>query len=388
MSRRRPRPSLAPALTTLSLVRLLLNSVERSVYPFLPAIARGLNVPLAQAGLLLTARAGGAFTVPFTVAVGGRGGRHRRLAMVALGLFVAAMLLAGGPGLYATTMAGFVLFGAARPAYDVASQAYLSDRTPYERRARILAVLELTYAGGLLVGAPVVGWLIGRFSWRAPFLAAAVVALAALAAVQVTLADGGSVRAPRLPRSFRPDADGIALLATMFLFTFGTDVTLVVFGAWLEQDFGLSLLALGGVSTLVGLAELAGESFTLAFGDRIGKRRTVATGLVMGLAAYLLLPFTDTSVATGLATLALALAGFELTIVAGIPMASEMQPDTRSSFLALTGVALAAARGVSAAVSPRIFAAWGLAGNAHVSAAAYALALTLLVLRVRERGLR
>ena len=377
---------LAPALTTLAVVRLLLNAVERSVYPFLPAIARGLGVPLAQAGLLLTARAGGAFTVPFTVAAGGRGGRHRRLAMIALGLFVAAMLLAGGPGVYVVTLVGFGLMGAARPAYDVASQAYLSDRTPYHRRARVLAVLELTYAGGLLIGAPAVGWLIGRFSWRAPFLVAAVLAIGALAAVGAVLAPTDGIRTPSLPRSLALDADGVALLATMFLFTFGTDVTLVVFGAWLEQGFGLSLLALGGVSTIIGLAELAGESFTLAFGDRIGKRRTVAAGLVTGLGAYLLLPVTATSVAGGLATLALALAGFELTIVAGIPMASEMRPDARAGFLALTGVALAAARGVSAAVSPRIFAHLGLAGNAHVSAAAYALALVLLLTRVRERG--
>ncbi|MGH3442267.1 MAG: hypothetical protein ACRDUY_09540, partial [Nitriliruptorales bacterium] len=48
------RLSLQAALGLLSAGRLATTTGFRLVYPFLPAIARGLGVPLAQAGLLVS----------------------------------------------------------------------------------------------------------------------------------------------------------------------------------------------------------------------------------------------------------------------------------------------------------------------------------------------
>jgi MFS family permease len=57
--------------------------------------------------------------------------------------------------------------------FDPAIQAYLSDRTPYSRRGLIIAFIELGWSGAALVGLPLVGFLIARSTWRAPFLPAA-----------------------------------------------------------------------------------------------------------------------------------------------------------------------------------------------------------------------
>lgn len=378
-----PTGRLAPALGYLSLVRLLLISLERFVYPFLPAIARGLDVSLGQAGLLLTARSVGGFSTPLTVATGGRHGHHQRLMVVALGLFATGSLLAVGPATYVAALAGFALLGAARPAYDAAAQAYLSDRTPYRRRGRVLAVLELMYAGGLLVGAPAAGWLIARYGWRSPFLVAAALAVVAAVLVRRWLEPTRPHEHATAP-PLRHGRDTIALLVVMALFAFGAEVTLVVLGAWLEGGFGLSLLALGGVSTVIGAAELTGEGLMLVAADRIGKRRSMALGMVIAAVAFGALPFLDGSLPTGLGAFAVALLGFEIAIVAAIPLASELRPLARSRFLALGAVAMMAGRAVAAAVGPALFDAGGIGANAIASATAYATALIVLFVAVQD----
>ena len=279
---------------------------------------------------------------------------------------------------------GFALLGMARPAFDAAAQAYLADRTPYERRARTLAVLELMYAGGLLVGAPIVGWLIAHFGWRSPFVVSAVLAIAAAAALRRLLAPTPPRSAPqRRPRIDRPAA---TLLGVMTLFAFGAETMLVVFGAWLESDFGLSLLALGGVSTVVGLAELAGEAVPLAVADRVGKRRTLGAGLMTAAAACVALPALAGSLASGLGAFALALFGFEVAVVSAIPVASELWPQARARFLALAGVAMAAGRSVGALTAPTLFLRGGITGNAAVAAGAFLAAFLLLVLGTATEG--
>lgn len=375
-----PAPSLRTSLAYLSAVRLVVLTVERSVYPFLPAIARGLGVPLAAAGVLLSVRAAGGFTAPLTVSLGGRRSHHRRLLLVGLALFVGGALLvavAGAGAGFAAALVGFGLLGAARPAYDAAAQAYLADRTPYRRRARTLAVLELMYAGGLLAGAPVVGWLIARYGWQSPFVAGAVAAVMAAALLRRLVAP----TPPHAAEAGRPrlDRSAVVLLAVTALFAYGAENALVVFGAWLEADFGLSLLALGGVSTVVGLAELGGEVVPLAIADRVGKRRTIAAGLAVSSVSCAVLPGLAGSLGGGVAAFALALFGFEVAVVATIPVASELWPQARARFLALAGVAMAAGRSVAALTGPALFVRGGIGVNATLSATAFGGALVLLV---------
>lgn len=378
------RRSIGPALTWLSAVRLLLNSTERFVYPFLPTIARGLGIGLEQAGLLLSARAVGGLSAPLTVATAGRDRRHRRLALAGLGLFAAGALLVVVPGRFVVAVIGFAVLGAARPAYDAAAQAYLAERTPYDRRGRVLAVLELTYAGGLLVGAPLAGYLISRGDWRSPFVAAVAATVLAVATVVPVLDARGPDEGHGLER-LRLRRDSLGLLLTLGLFAAGAELTLVAMGAWFEGSFGLTLLALGGAAMVIGLGELFGELVPLAVADRVGKRRMVAIGLVVSSAGFLFLPLAS-SLVPGLAALTIALAGFEIAIVAAIPIVSETQPQARSRFLALGGVAMFGGRALAAAAGPALFARTGIAGNAVGSAAIHLAALVLLLTVVREPG--
>ncbi len=382
-----PRSSSLPAAVgALAAARLVMNTAQRFVYPFLPAIARGLGVSLGQAGLMVSARWLAGLATPLVVATAGRAESRRRLAATGLGLFVVGAVVTAGTSVYVGALVGFILMGVAKPAFDIAAQSYVADRTPYERRARYLGVLELTWAGGLLVGAPAAGWLIAQLDWRAPFWALAGAAVA-IGGVLWLVLDPDAAGADGPPGRLRLGRPAAALLAVTALFSLAAELVFVVFGAWLEDAYGLSLLALGGTATVVGLSELAGEGAVLAFTDRIGKRRSVAIGLAISVVGFASLALEPASLVVGVALVSAALLGFEFTIVAAIPLATEMVPGARARYLAWFIVAMNLGRAVGAAGGPWLFDRFGVAGNALAAAAVDLMALIGLValLGVSER---
>ncbi len=376
--------SVRSSLGFLTAERLVMNTAYRFVYPFLPVIARGLGVPLEQAGYLVSVRHIAGLATPGIARVVGRGELRRRLIVTGALLFIVGSAVTVLTSTYVGALIGFALLGFAKPVYDVSSQAYIADRVPYERRARYLAVFEFTWAGALLVGAPAAGWLISKGDWATPFWAFGVLTVAALLLVPRFIdADHHHAMAQRASGRF--GRSGLAFLAVAGLFSLASEMIIVVFGAWLEDSFGLSLAALGGAAILIGAAELAGEGATFGFTDRIGKRRAVLIGLMISAVGFALLVPARNEIVVGLAILAIALFGFEFTIVSSIPLASELQPSSRARYLAWMVVAMSLARGVGAATGPTLFQTFGLPGPALVAVAADLLAMVLLLAWVRER---
>jgi len=377
------RRSLRASLAYLIAARLVLSTAHRFAYPFLPAISRGLGITLEQGGLLMSVRAVAGLATPLVVATAGRGERRRRTVAVGLALFVLGAAITAASGVYAGAITGFALFGLAQPLFDISGQAFIADRVPYRRRGRYIALFETTWALALLVGAPAAGWLITRLGWRAPFWVVAGLALAALAALPWMMDRDapltGRGKAPRL-RLTRPAA---LILTAVFALMFAAEVSFLVFGAWLEDRFGLSLVALGGAATAIAVAELAGEGASFALTDRLGPRRSVLLGLAVCIAAFAALGPASGSLSAGLSVMVLAFFGFEFAVVSALPLATEVAPEARARFLALLVVALSASRALAGLAGPALFAWGGFAANSTASAAAGALAMALL-LGVRE----
>ncbi len=375
--------SLRLSLTHLTATRLVVNTAFRFVYPFLPVIARGLGVSLERAGLLLSVRAAAGMATPAVVGIVDRARRRVRLSVVGLGLLGAGAVLVAASGSYPAVMIGFAMVGLAKPVFDVAAQSYVAARTDYRRRARALSILELTWSGALLAGAPAAAWLIARRGWQSPFWVLAAIALTAALLVPLALDRPPTRRASTSDR-LRLSRDSAVLLAVTFLFSTAADTSLVAFGAWLEDRFAFSIAALGGAAALIGFSELTAESAALGFTDRLGKRRAVAVGLGVAAVGFVALATTSTVLGAGLASLAVTILGVEFTIVSSFPLASEMAPADRSRYLALIQVMMAAGRTVGAALGPFLFARGGFAVNAVVSACAAALSAALLLAFVRR----
>jgi predicted MFS family arabinose efflux permease len=142
------------------------------------------------------------------------------------------------------------------------------------------------------------------------------------------------------------------ILGVSLLMIFANENMVIVYGAWLEEQFHLRVQALGLFSILVGVAELGGELTVVALVDRIGKRRAILGGLVLTGLSYVALPFCQGSIYIALAGLVCMFYVFEFTIVSIFPYVSELVPSARGKWLAFNYSALVVGRLCGALTGP------------------------------------
>jgi predicted MFS family arabinose efflux permease len=359
-------------------LRLVVNTAARFVSFFLPAIARGLGIPLDRAGDLISLRWAAGLPTPFVMSALSRGRPRRNLVALGLGLFAVGALVTAATSVFAGAVVGFVAMGVAKPLFDVSSQAYLADRVPYARRGRYLGIFELTWAGALLFGAPFTGWMIRRTGWASPFWLFGAMLLAALILLPSLLdRDAGDVHGAE--GRLRVDRPSVALLVTAGLYACSAELMFVVLGAWLEDSFGLSLVAAGGVAVFIGISELLGEAATAAFVDHIGKRRSIMAGIATAAGGLALFAVANGSLAPGISAIMVTYFGFELAIVSGIPYASEIHPHARARFLAWLVVGFSLGRTIGSALGPRLYTGPGITAAALVAVVFNLVSLVVFV---------
>lgn len=395
-------PTHAPAdaprsIIAMLLARTALNLQFRIVYPFLPAIGRGLGVSLETASLLLTVRSAVSVASPFFGVLADRLGRRTLMlaALATLALAALVMALGGGPGPLGFRLAllAFALFGFSKSGFDPAMQAYVGDAVPYARRGRVMGLLELPWSLSWFIGVPLCGVLIARFGWRSPFWLTALAGLGGLLAIWRLCPACGVAQ----PGAARPAAAtsgvpwrailraSLPALAVTLLLLLAMENVFIVYGAWLESEFGLATATIGAVSVAISLAEMLAEGLSAGLVDRLGKRRAVLGGFVLLLLALLLLPRLSGALATALAGMALFIFAFEFTVVSFVPLISEVMPSARGPVLALNVAAMSVGRLVATLTAPRLWAAGGLSANALASGVMLAAGILILWRVVRER---
>jgi predicted MFS family arabinose efflux permease len=391
-----PRP-FKVQLPIIFATRTTVSTAIRLVYPFLPSIARGLGIPLATASRLVTLRMVGGVVAPLLGLLADRYGR-RRVMEVALLLFALAGLLMAGLGTLAAAAVAFTLYGFAKALYDPAVHAYVGDEVPYDERGRAVGIVELSWSSAWLFGVPASGVLIERFGWRAPWAALIVLGLVGLGLTRVGLASAHRPAGRERTRSLLASMVAtwrdllrrrsvLVLLATSFLFTSAIEIPFIVYGAWIETAFGLSLSTLGLASTVVGVAEAAAEFGTAVVTDRLGKKRSVLVGL-LGLAASLVaLPWLSRlGLVAALAGVMLMLLNFEFGIVSLMPLATELAPEARASLFSLAVTAMSLSRVIAALVGGWLWQWQSIALHAGVGALCALVAALLLVRGMSEIG--
>ncbi len=371
------------SIAFLGALRLVLNTAFRFVYPFLPIIARGLGIPLSRAGLLVSARWLAAVATPVVVRSVGKGEERRKAIRVALAVFVVGMAVSVIGGAFWGALAGFALYGLGKSMFDVTVQAYISDQVPYEQRARKMGLIELSWGGSLLLGAPFAGWLIDQRGWQAPFWVLATLALVGLLLTGRFMEPDSPAPTTKLA-PLNLTRSSWSLLGVVALFALAAEVLFVVFGAWLEDSFGLSISALGLSAVVLASAELLGEGFTVGITDQLGKKRSILGGLLISIVAFTLLGQFNGSQTLGLAMFAVGLFGFEWTIVSMFPLATAMHETGRARYLSIVAVAMGVSRAIGAAVGPVLFEAGGLVYPVAIAVAVDVAAAILLIGWVSE----
>lgn len=389
-------PSDKAILGVILLARASVNMALRITYPFLPAISRGLGVSLSAAGTLISVRSllTGLGALLFGVLADRRGGR--RVMMLGIVFLVGGAALTAGLPWYAVALVGFGLMGLAKGAYDPALQVYVGQRVPYEQRGRALGITELAWSAAWL-GMPLSGWLIARAGWRAPFVVIAVLGAMGWWLTRRVLPPDPAEKQENQGqretwtalwhsfRQLRRDNHAWIALSITALLILSVDTLIVVYGAWMEDTFGLTVTALGGVSLVIGVAEAVAELGAALLSDRLGKRRAVSIGVSVMVGGYLLLPRLTGNLAVALVGTALVLLAFEFSVVSFIPLVSGMSATARGTLMSLNVVAFSVGRTIAAPLAVALYRPGDLTRNGWLSAAICLLLLGLLSL-LRERG--
>jgi predicted MFS family arabinose efflux permease len=308
------------------------------VYPFLPIFGRGLGVDISMLSRAIMLRSASGVFGPFLATIADT--RGRKTGMV-LGLFlftIGMALMVVQPSFVSfAVMLFFSMLGIF--AFLPAMQAYLGDKVVYERRGLVLALTEFSWSLAFIFGIPIVGFLIVRGGWLAPFPFFTITGGIAIAAIYWMLprdkpvGDGGSQMWKNLRRvfSYTPALAGITIGLTI---STANELVNLMFGVWLEGNFGVQISALAAASVVIGVSELAGEGLVGGTTDRIGKRRSVGIGLILNCLVAALIPFLGRSLAGALVGLFFFYLTFEFTIVSAIPLMTEIMPAVRATMMA------------------------------------------------------
>lgn len=369
-----------------TLCRLVLNTARRFVYPFAPLLSRGLGVPLTAITSLIALNWAttiiAMFFGPITDRIGYRFMMILGVTLLALGMFTAYFL-----PIYGFIVIGLFLAGLGKSVFDPAVQSYISERVPYRRRGMAIGFLEYSWAGSTLLGIPLIAILIDRFGWRSPFLLMGLMAIIGIAALSFFLSDLNNAKARHSKkinfitawRQIYEKKTARGAIAFVFLLSVANDNLFVVYGAWLENTFGLSIVALGMGTATIGAAELIGESMTASLADRFGLKRSVVTGLSCCIIFYMVLPLLGNTILLSLSGLFLIFLTFEFTVVTSVPLVTELLPESRATMMACYMAAAGFGRVVGALIGGPVWLMGGIIATGIVSATISTLALLALI---------
>jgi predicted MFS family arabinose efflux permease len=381
---REPAARLILNIGVAGLCRFILNTSRRFVYPFAPVLSRGLGVPLtAITSLIALNWATGIMAIlvgPVTDRLG-----YRFMMITGMILLAVGLLVSGFFPLYAVVLVALCLAALGKAIFDPAVQSYISEQVPYRRRGLAIGFLEYSWAGSALVGIPALAIIIDRFGWRSPFFLMGLLALLGIAALVVLIppkkTHAGLNPQINLMAAWRRvlrEKTARGALAFIFLVSAANDSLFVVYGAWMEKSFGLSIVALGLGTSAIGLAELLGETLTATLSDRIGLKRSVMTGLTILIISYAILPLIGQTISMAFVSLFLIFVTFEFVIVTSLSMATELLPEARATMMATYMGAAGLGRVVGALIGGPVWLMGGIFTTGLVSAFISAFALAAL----------
>ena len=364
------------------LCRFILNTSRRFVYPFAPVLSRGLGVPLTAITSLIALNWATGIMAIFIGPVTDRLG-YRLMMIAGMILLAVGLLVSGFFPLYAVVLVALFLAALGKAVFDPAVQTYISEQVPYRRRGLAIGFLEYSWAGSALLGIPALALVIDKFGWRSPFFFMGLLALLGIAALVVLIPRANKNHAgPNSKIDLKAAWQGVlrektarGALAFVFLVSAANDNLFVVYGAWMEKSFGLSIVALGLGTSTIGLAELLGETMTATLADRIGLKRSVMTGLAICIIFYAILPFVSQTIPMAFVSLFLIFVAFEFMIVASVSMATELLPEARATMMATYLGAAGLGRVVGALIGGPVWQMGGIFATGVVSAFISALAL-------------
>lgn len=372
-------------MTLLTAARTCANACFRFAPPFLATLATGQGVTLDRMGAALAVTELSGFLSPVTARLGDH--MQRR---TALSLGLALVGIAAGSAAASTSLWWFIgsliVLAQSKVLFDLGLGAWISDRVPFERRGRVMALCETGWAGGLLLGVTTMGLVSAATNWRVAYLLGATSVLVLSVTVRALLptdAPGDAkdrrqaAKAGRMPRHGWLAVGGIACLM------FATQCLFVTFGSWLKDHFGLTDTGVSLVVFGLGFAELLASLASARFVDHWGKEKATMIGASAMIGAAVVLAVAHGHLAPGLIALVLAIGAFEFAVVCSLPITTELVPGSPAQGMALSFAFGTFGRAAASFVATRVYIQHGMAWPAALCAL-FASATVLSVARFRS----
>jgi DHA1 family inner membrane transport protein len=368
--------------------KLLMNVTRRMIYPFAPEFARGLGVELSSITSVIALNQATALLGPVGASFADKYG-YKLLMLLSLVFLTIGTFAAGFIPLYSVLMLCLFLAGLAKSIFDPTLQAFIGKYIPFEQRGKVIGITELAWAGSSLMGIPVAGLIIERFSWQTPFWILGILSIVCFGLILKLMPKDpprekeSKKTSPSFLANWKTiikNREVLGILSFAFFMALASDNLFVIYGAWLEQSYGLGLAAIGFSTILIGISEILGEGMTALFSDRIGLKRSILLGLSLCGGAYFLLPALDIGLSFVLAGLFLIFFFFEFTYVTAMSLTTELVPELRAStmsaFYAIGGIG----RVIGAFSGGMIWSSFGLKGISLLSGGCTFIALFCIIL--------
>jgi MFS transporter, DHA1 family, inner membrane transport protein len=329
-------PEVRSNLTTLATARMTANACYRFVGPFIATIARGLDVKLADIGVAIAVSELFGLLSPVIGHVVDRLGARRAIAVGMSTAIVGTCVAAASQGVAMLAVA-LVLIGQGNTTFYLGIGAWIAHHVPYERRGRVIGLIEVSWAFGLLIGVSTMGLVTAATNWRVGYLAggAAMVVMAIVVVGRIEAQTDEHRTAAAAHVAGRLISRGWLVLLSGFALTAACHGLIVTFGSWLEDEFGLTPAGLSAVTFILGAGELTATLFVARFTDVWGKRRSVAVGAALMIPASAGLVLLHHHLIVGVFLLAVAVLGFEFSVVSAISLGATLVPGSPARGLGL-----------------------------------------------------
>ncbi len=322
-----------------TLIRTIINSGYRMVYPLLPLFAAGMGVSLADMSLAFSFRSFLSFFSPLLSSLADTRGRKQGMLM-GVGLFVLGCALTAAGNNFIFFVIGLSISALGNVVFIPSMQSYIGDHIPFERRGMVLSITELSWSLGFILGVPLLGYLVNKGDWTTPFVVLTGLGILLIGAILKFI--------PQTPPQGRQEQSflrhiGAGLhhlpvilgLGTGLFFTTANEVVNLVFGVWIKDSFGLDFSTMAVASVVIGTSELGAELISVLVLDKIGKKRAIILSLLLNILSAVFLPLVSQSFILTLVGLALFYISFEFALISMMTVMSEVFPSARATVMAL-----------------------------------------------------
>ena len=275
---------------------------------------------------------------------------YRFMMRTGLALLVGGMLLCGLLPSYWPVFIGLVVASFGKAIFDPAIQAFIGRNVAFGQRARAIGLVETAWAGSTLIGIPALGLIIDRFGLNSSFFILAFLGGISWVSISRVIPPDEPNIDSKKPRAglfsslkqLMKIRSAVGMLAFGFWISIANDSLFVVYGAWFEKDFQVSLVTLGFSTVAIGVAELTGEAMTAIYADKLGLKKAIIAGLSLAICTYVFLPFIGQTLSLAMTGMFCVFLTFEFTMVTSFSLCTELMPGARatmmSGFYATSGI--------------------------------------------------